>query len=77
MKKIFAMLLALAMMLALAACGSQNTGNDTPDGGDEPAGTPAVKVGLLLEGSLGDESINDQAYEGLKKVAADFREETK
>lgn len=77
MKKIFAMLLALAMMLALAACGSQNTGNDTPDGGDEPAGTPAVKVGLLLEGSLGDESINDQAYEGLKKVAEDFGVETK
>ena len=77
MKKIFAMLLALVMMLALAACGSQNTGNDTPDGSDEPAGTPAVKVGLLLEGSLGDESINDQAYEGLKKVAEDFGVETK
>lgn len=31
-----------------------------------------VKVGLLLSGTLGDESINDQAYAGLKEVQEKF-----
>lgn len=71
MKKVIALLLALVMVFALVACAKQ------------PAEAPAeekeskIKVGLILEGSLGDQSINDQAYEGLKLVAKDFGVETK
>ena len=68
MKKALSILLTLMMLLAITACGSQ-----TPSGGE----TDEIKVGLLLEGSLGDESINDQAYAGLQKVAEDFGVETK
>ena len=74
MKKLLALILALVMALAMTACGGN--GGDTENTGDDEK-APAIKVGLLLEGSLGDESINDQAYEGLLKVAEDFGVETK
>lgn len=74
MKKLLALILALVMVLAVTACGGN--ASDTENTGDNEE-TPAIKVGLLLEGSLGDESINDQAYEGLLKVAEDFGVETK
>lgn len=79
MKKFFAVVLALVMVLSLAACGNNAAPAESAAPSEAPAEAdePAVKVGLLLEGSLGDESINDQAYEGLKKVAEDFGVETK
>lgn len=68
MKRIVAILMAAAMLLALTACGGESGGKTDQ---------PEVKVALILEGSLGDESINDQAYEGLKQVADTFKVETK
>lgn len=75
MKKLLALLLALVMALSVTACGDKNPGDTEKK--DNEGDTPAIKVGLLLEGSLGDQSINDQAYEGLLKVAEDFGVETK
>ena len=49
-KKVLALLLALAMLLALAACGGS-------DDAGAPTGSKAVKVGLIC---IGDE--NDQGY---------------
>lgn len=74
MKKLFALILALLMTLSVTACG-EKTGGDVKS--TDSKKTPAIKVGLLLEGSLGDESINDQAHEGLLEVAKDFGVETK
>ena len=58
MKKLLALLLSLAMVFALVACGANNTGNNQqtnnnqgtnapqePDGGDE---TPSIKVGFIF-----------------------------
>ena len=71
-KRILAMLLALSMALALAACGGNNgggndkpadnsTSGDTqqpaPPADDSGSGTKSVKVGLIC---IGDE--NDQGY---------------
>jgi basic membrane protein A len=78
MKKLLALLLALVMVVGLMACGAKAP-EKTPTTSD-PTGTsetPVIKVGLMLEGALGDESINDQAYEGLKLVAETFGVETK
>lgn len=68
MKKFLALLLSLAMVLSLAACGGGNEGAATPpadSGNSQPAGdqgggapeTKTVKVGLIC---IGDE--NDQGY---------------
>ena len=63
-KKVLALLLALAMVLALAACGGKDDGGnkDAPSSGgsgetQQPAATKKVKVGLIC---IGDE--NDQGY---------------
>lgn len=85
MKKLLALLLALTMLLALCACASGQTTETTETSAATEEKTEAAeetaasswKVGLILEGSLGDESINDQAYEGLKLVGETFGVETK
>ena len=63
MKKIFALLLTLAMVLALAACGSQPANNPAPapsDGGqaDAPAPAPTSENTKLVVGfaQIGQES---------------------
>lgn len=66
MKKLVS--LTLAALLAIGCAGALA----------ETAVDPAtVKVGLVLSGSLGDESINDQAYSGLQDVMTDFGVEGK
>ena len=65
MKKFLALLLSLAMLFAMAACGDSGsntqepTGNNqgsTDDGGEE-TGNKTIKVGMIC---IGDE--NDQGY---------------
>ena len=51
MKKIFAMLLALAMVFALAACGGNNAADDKP-----------VKIGVLVADVSGEEALGFRAY---------------
>lgn len=73
-KKITALLLALAMMLALAACGEKapaDNGDESNDGGDVVEET--VKVGIVLgTGGLGDKNFNDMAYDGMLRAEADL-----
>ena len=71
MKKIFALLLALSMILALAACGQKEVTPDpsdsqTPGGEEEP--TPVeYKVAMITDyGDITDQSFNQTTYEACK-----------
>ncbi|MBR4289660.1 MAG: BMP family ABC transporter substrate-binding protein [Oscillospiraceae bacterium] len=75
MKKLFAMLLVLVMVLSMAACGAEapetpdapktdTTKTETPTDADVPEVNK--KVALILQaGGLGDQGFNDTAYAGL------------
>ena len=45
MKKLFALLLTLAMVLSLAACGG-NSGGGSSDGGSGASGAKVIKIGI-------------------------------
>ena len=69
MKKILALLLALVMVFALAACGSNSSApaasNDTPAAdNDAPAADPGktVKIGVLVSDVSGEEALGFRAY---------------
>ena len=69
MKKILALLLALVMVFALAACGSNNSapaaGNDAPAANnDTPAADTGktVKIGVLVSDVSGEEALGFRAY---------------
>lgn len=64
MKKLFALMLALAMALSLAACGG---GNDTPANNDAPAGTDAPADGNAADG--GAEAKLTTVKDGVLTVA--------
>ena len=82
MKKLFAILLTLAMVLSLAACGGNDSGssNDSGSAGDsqqEPATTPAgndggegagdIRVAMITDyGDITDQSFNQTTYEASK-----------
>ncbi len=70
-KKITALLLALTMTLALAACGGSKNQEITDPAAAETE--EPIKVGIVLgTGGLGDKNFNDMAYDGLLKAEADF-----
>ena len=79
-RKILALVLSLAMVFALAACGNQQTGGDTnspaPSGSQpvEDSQTPAtepaatdIKVAMITDyGDITDQSFNQTTYEACK-----------
>ena len=79
-RKILALVLSLAMVFALAACGNQQTGGDTntpaPSGSQpvEESQTPAtepaatdIKVAMITDyGDITDQSFNQTTYEACK-----------
>ena len=73
MKKFFALLLSLAMVLALVACGQKET--TTPDDTKTPDDTtPEVeyKVAMITDyGDITDQSFNQTTYEACKAFAED------
>ena len=79
MKKYIALLLALVMVFALAACGSKQ---EAAPAGSEDAAAPAeasdVKVAMITDyGDITDQSFNQTTYEACKafceKNAVDFK----
>lgn len=60
MKKLFCLMLALAMLASLSVCAFAE---------------PALKVAVVLSGATGDRSFYDSANEGLKKLMADGKVE--
>ena len=71
MKKILALILALAMLLTLAACGGKPAAEDVnqpaKEGGD--AAAPAGKIAVVFAtGGLGDKTYNDSLYYGVKDI---------
>ncbi len=73
MKKFFALLLSLAMVLALVACGQKET--TTPDDTQIPDDTtPEVeyKIAMITDyGDITDQSFNQTTYEACKAFAED------
>ncbi len=66
MKKIFALVLALVMVLGLTACGSKNQKAPSSDGSvSNSAGKIAV---VFATGGLGDKTYNDSLYYGVKSI---------
>lgn len=65
MKKILALLLAMAMVLSMVACGETEK---AAEGGSDGA----YKAALLLNGTLGDKSFYDSANEGLTRLKNDL-----
>ena len=79
MKKIFALLLALVMMLSLAACGTEPEEPEEPnapvEGGEEteepeePAGEEVAVAMITDYGDITDQSFNQTTYEACKEFA--------
>ncbi len=76
MKKLIALLLALVMVFALAACGNNNAAdngsanNDAPANNEQPADNqepaeeagPAIKIGVLVSDTTSGEALGFRAY---------------
>ena len=72
MKKFFALLLSLAMVLALVACGQKDPTPDTPDTPDDPQTKVEYKVAMITDyGDITDQSFNQTTYEACKAFAED------
>ena len=72
MKKLFALLLSLAMVLALVACGQKDPTPDTPDTPDDPQTKVEYKVAMITDyGDITDQSFNQTTYEACKAFAED------
>ena len=72
MKKFFALLLSLAMVLALVACGQKAPTPDTPDTPDDPQTKVEYKVAMITDyGDITDQSFNQTTYEACKAFAED------
>lgn len=68
MKKIFSLILTLALVLSLAACGSKDDESAPTNKGAESA--EAVRVACILSGPISDMSWNYTAHQGLLKIKA-------
>ena len=66
MKKLFAMLLAVLMIVSLVACGK----TEAPAAAETPAEAPAkIKVGMVTDvGGVNDKSFNQTSWEGLQAL---------
>lgn len=69
MKKLFALLLTLALTLSLAACGGSKKAAPAPGADPAPSADP-VRVACILSGPISDMSWNYTAHQGLLKIEA-------
>lgn len=64
-KRIFPLLLALAMVLGIAACGNGKTNESQTPGPDGTADADGIKFAIMFGvGGLGDNAFNDEVNEG-------------
>ena len=64
-KRIFPLLLALAMVLGLAACGNGKSNESQTPGPDGTADADGIKFAIMFGvGGLGDNAFNDEVNEG-------------
>lgn len=72
MKKVFALLLALCMVLSLAACGKKTAaeGSAAPAASGEAA-AEKTSVALVVADSFGDRSFYDSSKEGAERLQKD------
>ena len=72
MKKFFALLLSLAMVLALVACGQKETTPDDTQTPDDTTPEVEYKVAMITDyGDITDQSFNQTTYEACKAFAED------
>ena len=84
-KKWLSLLLAMVLAVSLVACGNKDEGETpvesekTEETGEESTGEESdLKVGMVTdEGGVNDQSFNQSAWEGLKKVKEDMGIDTK
>ena len=68
MKKLLSMIMVLAMVLSLAACGGSETSSD-----DAAADSSAIKAACVLGvGGLGDQGYNDLIYAGMERAKTEL-----
>ena len=78
MKKILAMLLALAMVLSLAACGGSEAPAADAPAAEAPAAASEYKVAMVTDyGDITDQSFNQTTWEAVVKFGEDNGIETK
>lgn len=65
MKRIFALMLSLCMVLLLIGCGQESTQQGSSSQGEEGGGTDPLKVALCLTGPANDGGWCQLAYDGL------------
>lgn len=71
LKKLLAMALSATMVLSVAACSSSKKEEPADKGQTEESGTKSdIKIGLITTiGGLGDSSIGDEGYNGVKNAS--------
>lgn len=79
MKKMLASIVLLAIFIVTACSNTNNAGNSAAGegAGNETASSDALKVVLLIPGTLGDKSFFDAANAGLTRVQETLGAETK
>ncbi len=73
-KKLAALFLSLAMVLALAACGGKDNTNDNgggSNGGDGSTADAKLKICIITTTGIDDGSFNQNCYEGIQAFIAD------
>lgn len=73
-KKLAALFLSLAMVLALAACGGKDNTNDNAsgsNGGDGSTADAKLKICIITTTGIDDGSFNQNCYEGIQAFIAD------
>lgn len=71
MKRVISLLLVVMMIFTITACQKEDTktpGTETPNTGNETKSEEPYRAALLLNGTLGDKSFFDSAYNGLKEL---------
>lgn len=72
MKRILAVMLVLALMVSLAACGGAKSAGDSSNSGSEGTAEKSFSVGMVTDiGGINDQSFNQSAWEGLQQFSAE------